>query len=555
MADEKIRLVLNVTGVQDVKQLKQEMEDLAQALGVVDAKFEQVEQRTPNVPKKLDEVKQSGNGAAASLLQLSYMIDDVQYGFRGIVNNIPTFVQGLGLGAGVAGAAGIAAVAMNQLIAKFPELTDWMNKTSPKLGELTTNLGKQTAEVEKLRKEYEKLKDSEKDTLENRGKLVHATEDLADAEKRLNDEKRAAAALKNADEQMGEEHDAKLAEQRKSFKENFVDTGKMPKLKQDMIRSELERNPDVTDGDIRKRMFEIMAKENGGTAKEQEASYYGAGMNLTPEALYQMQQNADKKYKEAARQQLRGEQGEDAKTRVGRVLDSMQNAKTQEELDKAFEEMAQINPQAAAELRQYHQQRLESEELDKRVEESIDGMKESRAAREKKLAENTKQINNMKRFFAATEQAGRKDDAKAKAKTQEAEKAQKDEERRQDVRDRTLAQNGLTPEGLAVQRQNAGTGATAAANRNRNAMSNNQERQLNDLFRRQGMSEEESKKTTQEVMRAGDNIVRTMIQNGRATLNRFKQIEATQAELARLMAQQAAGQVGMPGRQFNAGRR
>ena len=217
--------------------------------------------------------------------------------------------------------------------------------------------------------------------------------------------------------------------------------------------------------------------------------------------------------------------------------------------------MAQISPAAANELRQYHLARLESEELDRQVEASIGGMQEARAAREKKLAENTKQINNMKRFFSATEQAGRKDDAKAKAAQQEKDKAEKAEEQRVKIRDQVMERNGMTPEGLAMQRQNAGVGATAAANRNRAGMANNQQQQMEAEFRRQGMTAEEAKKTTQEVMKAGDNIVRTMVQNGRLTLNRFKQIEMTQNELMRMMAEQAAGQVGMPGRQFNAGRR
>lgn len=554
MADEKIRLVLNVSGVQDVKGLKDEMQALADALGVVDTKFEKLDNNR-DTPKKLDEVKRGSTGAAQGLLQLGQMVDDVQYGFRGIVNNIPGFVQSMGLGAGVAGVVGIAAVAMNQLIQRFPELTDWMDKAKPKLADLTTNLGKQTAEVERLRKEYDKLKDSERDTLANRGKLVNVTEDLAEAEKKLAEEKAAAAALAKADTQQGAELDERMEGQKQSFKETFVDTGRMPKLKQDMMQSELERNPDITDEQIRERMFEVMAKENGGTAKEQKASYYGAGMNLSPEALYQMQKNADAEYKEAARQQLRTEQGEDAKTRVGRVLDSMQNAKSMEELDKAYAEMVQISPAAANELRIYHQTRLESEELDKEVDASIGGMQEARAAREKKLAEGSKQINNMKRFFGATEQAGKKDDAKAKAAQQEKDKAEKAEDQRVKLRDQVMERNGMTPEGLAMQRQNAGVGATAAANRNRTGMANNQQQQMEAEFRRQGMTAEEAKKTTQEVMKAGDNIVRTMIQNGQLTLNRFKQIEMTQNELARMMAQQAAGQVGMPGRQFNAGRR
>lgn len=56
------------------------------------------------------------------LLNISRAIDDVQYGFRGIINNIEGIVTGLGMGAGVAGAATIAAVALNALVPRVLEL-------------------------------------------------------------------------------------------------------------------------------------------------------------------------------------------------------------------------------------------------------------------------------------------------------------------------------------------------------------------------------------------------------------------------------------------------
>lgn len=63
-----------------------------------------------------------GSNAAMGLLQLGQAIDDVQYGFRAIVNNIPMIAMGFGAGAGIAGAVSIAAVAVNQLINHWDEL-------------------------------------------------------------------------------------------------------------------------------------------------------------------------------------------------------------------------------------------------------------------------------------------------------------------------------------------------------------------------------------------------------------------------------------------------
>ena len=69
--------------------------------------------------------QQAGGGLAGSaqgLLNVSRAIDDVQYGFRGIINNIEGIVTGLGYGAGVAGAATIAAVALNAIVPRVAEI-------------------------------------------------------------------------------------------------------------------------------------------------------------------------------------------------------------------------------------------------------------------------------------------------------------------------------------------------------------------------------------------------------------------------------------------------
>ncbi len=76
----------------------------------------------------------AGAGAAAmgragftgglGFLYLSQAIEDAQYGFSAIVNNIPLIVMGMGGSAGIAGAASIAAVAINQLLKHTGDLTE-----------------------------------------------------------------------------------------------------------------------------------------------------------------------------------------------------------------------------------------------------------------------------------------------------------------------------------------------------------------------------------------------------------------------------------------------
>lgn len=64
---------------------------------------------------------QRGNKLNEGLMQLSYIMDDVQYGMRGILNNIPGLVMGFGASAGVAGAVSIATLAGYKLY-------EWLNK-------------------------------------------------------------------------------------------------------------------------------------------------------------------------------------------------------------------------------------------------------------------------------------------------------------------------------------------------------------------------------------------------------------------------------------------
>ena len=61
------------------------------------------------------EVAKANSGAAMGFMALSNAVQDVQYGFGGIINNIPGIVTGMGLGMGVAGAAQIAGVAFSVL--------------------------------------------------------------------------------------------------------------------------------------------------------------------------------------------------------------------------------------------------------------------------------------------------------------------------------------------------------------------------------------------------------------------------------------------------------
>lgn len=81
-------------------------------------------------------VKNMGQG----LLQVAYFMDDVQYGIKGIMNNIPGLVIGFGGGAGLAGAMSLAVLA-------GAKLYEWMGNTEAKSKELAKALEQQNEAI------------------------------------------------------------------------------------------------------------------------------------------------------------------------------------------------------------------------------------------------------------------------------------------------------------------------------------------------------------------------------------------------------------------------
>lgn len=106
----------------------------------------------------------ASHAGTRSLLQLAYAADDVQYGFRAIVNNIPQAL--MFLGPGIAGAAGLAAVAISQLINHWNDMSAtmqaaWEGGSSDRLRVLADR-------AETAAQAFEKMRDAATDA-ENKG--------------------------------------------------------------------------------------------------------------------------------------------------------------------------------------------------------------------------------------------------------------------------------------------------------------------------------------------------------------------------------------------------
>ena len=119
--------------------LERDMKDLSAAIargeGPVEAYRQELAMLERQMASIVGEAGRAGNamqsmGSAATtaagvgnkgmgILQLSQTLDDLQYGVKGVVNNIPGLLQGFGIGAGIAGAAQIAMIGVSQLTDKI----------------------------------------------------------------------------------------------------------------------------------------------------------------------------------------------------------------------------------------------------------------------------------------------------------------------------------------------------------------------------------------------------------------------------------------------------
>ncbi|PND05027.1 hypothetical protein [Akkermansia muciniphila] len=119
----KLKSTLDGKGVEEAKQ----------QIDVLNKSTEQLDKGSQQATRS---VKNMGQG----LLQVAYFMDDVQYGIKGILNNIPGLVIGFGGGAGLAGAMSLAVLA-------GAKLYEWMGKTEDKSADLAKKMKEHSKEI------------------------------------------------------------------------------------------------------------------------------------------------------------------------------------------------------------------------------------------------------------------------------------------------------------------------------------------------------------------------------------------------------------------------
>lgn len=119
----KLKSTLDGKGVEEAKQK-------------IDSLNKSTEQLDKDSQQATRSVKNMGQGA----LQAAYFFDDLQYGIRGILNNIPGLVIGFGGGAGLAGAMSLAVLA-------GAKLYEWIGKTEDKSADLAKKMKEHSKEI------------------------------------------------------------------------------------------------------------------------------------------------------------------------------------------------------------------------------------------------------------------------------------------------------------------------------------------------------------------------------------------------------------------------
>lgn len=126
------------------KEIEIKLKSTLDGKGVEEAKqkIDSLNKSTEQLDKDSRQATRSVKNMGQGMLQVAYFMDDVQYGIRGIMNNIPGLVMAFGGGAGLAGVISIAVLA-------GAKLYEWMGNTEAKSKELAKAIEQQNEAIAK----------------------------------------------------------------------------------------------------------------------------------------------------------------------------------------------------------------------------------------------------------------------------------------------------------------------------------------------------------------------------------------------------------------------
>lgn len=124
------------------KEIEIKLKSTLDGKGVEEAKqqIDALNKSTQQLDKGSQQATRSVKNMGQGVLQAAYFFDDLQYGIKGILNNIPGLVIGFGGGAGLAGAMSLAVLA-------GAKLYEWMGKTEDKSADLAKKMKEHSKEI------------------------------------------------------------------------------------------------------------------------------------------------------------------------------------------------------------------------------------------------------------------------------------------------------------------------------------------------------------------------------------------------------------------------
>lgn len=208
MADqtETYKILLQIDGEEKLRKLAQEVEveekalrKLAQqaaATGQSQSAFfalaeqhaQKIQALNGRIAETQKQMQAAGVGASRTgqaMQQLGYVVDDVQYGFKGIANNIAPLLTSLGAGAGLAGTVAIVSIAATQLYERWDDIqrlmgmgeTETEAQRMKKLEEATSRTADETARLNKYKREQAAIEAQRASVSKAEGQMTGAVND------------------------------------------------------------------------------------------------------------------------------------------------------------------------------------------------------------------------------------------------------------------------------------------------------------------------------------------------------------------------------------------
>lgn len=311
MADEAIRLGLD-TGQLNAKAaetrkaldaIKAEVGELNAALGqgaisfdAYKMRMEELGSRAQTLQSQLGEAGAKAKGAggmagtsALGWLMLSQAIEDSQYGISSVVNNIPGIVMAFTGNAGLAAAASLAAIGINQLTRHWGDLQGWLGQGFPQPA--LTGADLLAEKVKKLGDELDELRKKgvrSFDELQRLNDLPFLLQRAKETEANARELESTLNAPSKKERERGAGFKEAIAEQGRVAKDTIIDafggnTAKAEQLMIDAIHGDAEARRQILDAlhaayggksSLEKQIRENMPETK--EAKEKDDEEWGA---------------------------------------------------------------------------------------------------------------------------------------------------------------------------------------------------------------------------------------------------------------------------------------